>query len=150
MTALKRIQREILDLQKAPVPGVSAGPESQDSIFNWCATIFGPENTPFEGGVFYLKVRFPANYPFSPPRLQFTTKIYHPNINEDGGICLDILKETAWSPALNIGQVLLSLISLLPQPNADDPLVIEAAKLYKNDRVKYEKTVREWVRRFAM
>lgn len=149
MCALKRIQREMVELQKSPIPGVSAGPESSDNIFNWQATIIGPESTPYEGGLFMLKVRFPINYPFSPPKLQFVTKVYHPNVNDQGGICLDILKELAWSPALTIGQVLLSLISLLPQPNADDPLSVEPAKLYKTDRAKYDQTVREWTRRFA-
>jgi ubiquitin-conjugating enzyme E2 D/E len=150
MSTLKRLQKEYRDLQKAPVPGVSAGPVCEDNLFQWNATILGPEDSSYSGGLFLLKIAFPATYPFSPPKLQFVTKVYHPNINENGGICLDILKEVAWSPALGIEKVLLSLISLLPAPNADDPLVPEAARLFKTDRAKYESTVREWTRRFAM
>lgn len=148
--ALKRIQKEIRDLAKAPIPNVSAGPASESNLFEWNATIMGPEGTPYAGGLFALKIRFGPNYPFQAPQIQFITKVYHPNINENGGICLDILKPEAWSPALGIGQVLLSLCSLLPQPNPDDPLVPEAARLYKTNPEKYNQTVREWVRRFAM
>ena len=150
MSALKRLQKEIRDLQQNAIPGVSAGPETDSNLYEWRAAILGPEGTPYAGGLFLLKIRIPSNYPFSPPKLQFITKVYHPNINADGGICLDILKETAWTPALTIGQTLLSLISLLPAPNADDPLTPDAARLYKTDRVKYDATVRDWTRRFAM
>ena len=93
----------------------------------------GPADSPFQGGVFFLNVKFPPDYPFKPPRIQFTTKIYHPNINAQGGICLDILKDQ-WSPALTISKVLLSICSLLTDPNPDDPLVPEIAHIYKNQR----------------
>ena len=113
------------------------------------ATIMGPKDTPYEGGVFNLSIKFPTDYPFKPPKINFTTKIYHPNINRNGGICLDILKDK-WSPALNITQVLLSICSLLDDPNPDDPLVPEIAKLFQNNKAKYEANAREATMRFAM
>mmetsp|Transcript_44751 Transcript_44751/g.59429 ORF Transcript_44751/g.59429 Transcript_44751/m.59429 type:complete len:111 (+) Transcript_44751:131-463(+) len=108
----------------------------------------GPDDSPYAGGVFFLNIHFPPDYPFKPPKVSFTTKIYHPNINANGSICLDILKDQ-WSPALTISKVLLSLSSLLTDPNPDDPLVPEIATLYKNDRSKYEQTAREWTSRFG-
>jgi len=123
-------------------------------LYTWGATIMGPSESPFQGGVFFLTIKFPsgelgrvmmrlvsrgavratddgrchnvADYPFKPPKVSFNSKVYHPNINSAGGICLDILK-TEWSPALTISKVLLSICSLLTDPNPDDPLVPDIA-----------------------
>eukprot|EP00298_Acanthocystis_sp_HF-20_P005569 c15695_g1_i2.p1 GENE.c15695_g1_i2~~c15695_g1_i2.p1 ORF type:complete len:164 (+),score=47.80 c15695_g1_i2:43-492(+) len=148
MSALKRIQKEWKDLEQDPPSSCSAGPVGDD-LFRWQATIIGPSDSPFAGGVFQLHVVFPPDYPFKPPKLQFATKIYHPNINANGGICLDILKDQ-WSPALTISKVLLSICSLLTDPNPDDPLVPDIARQFKNERAKYDATAREWTRKYAM
>lgn len=95
------------------------------------------------GGVFRLAIRFPSDYPFKPPIITFKTKIYHPNINSAGGICLDILKDQ-WSPALNISKALLSILSLLTDANPKDPLMPDIARQYVNDRAEYDDTARQW------
>ena len=147
--ALKRIQKELADLQRDPPANCSAGPTDESDLYNWTASIMGPEDSPFQGGVFFLNVQFPTDYPFKPPKISFTTRIYHPNINSNGSICLDILKDQ-WSPALTISKVLLSISSLLTDANPNDPLVPEIAHIYKNDRARYENTAREWTRRYAV
>jgi len=110
--ALKRIQRELVELGRDPPANCSAGPVGDD-LFHWQATIMGPDDSPYSGGVFFLDIHFPADYPFKPPKVSFTTRIYHCNINSNGGICLDILKEQ-WSPALTISKVRIPFPTLLP------------------------------------
>ena len=144
----RRLQREHLEVKNDPPANCSAGPVNESDFFNWEAVIFGPDDSPFVGGIFKLSIRFPSDYPFKPPIVTFLTKIYHPNINSNGGICLDILKDQ-WSPALTISKVLLSICSLLTDPNPNDPLVPEIAQLYKTNKAEYEKTAREWTRKYA-
>ena len=148
MSAAKRITKELANLKKDPPANCSAGPEGDD-IFHWTATIMGPEGTPYHGGIFYLNITFPENYPFKPPKVHFVTKIYHPNVNSGGGICLDVLKEN-WSPALTISKILISICSLLDDPNPDDPLVPDIARQYKENRAAYDVTARAWTLDFAM
>ncbi|XP_014391948.1 PREDICTED: ubiquitin-conjugating enzyme E2 D3 isoform X2 [Myotis brandtii] len=116
----------------------------------WDLIFFSPQNdSPYQGGVFFLTIHFHTDYPFKPPKVAFTTRIYHPNINSNGSICLDILR-SQWSPALTISKVLLSICSLLCDPNPDDPLVPEIARIYKTDRDKYNRISREWTQKYAM
>lgn len=145
--SLSRIQKELEDLLADPPANCSAGPV-EDDLFHWSGTITGPENTPYYGGLFFLDIHFPADYPFKPPKVKFDTKIYHCNINSNGGICLDILKDQ-WSPALTINKVLLSICSLLDEPNPDDPLVPEIARLYESDRVKHDRIAVAWTLQYA-
>jgi len=145
----KRIAKELLDMKRDCPAGCSAGPIDENDMYRWEGTIFGPADSPYSGGVFDMSIEFPCDYPFKPPRLMFKTKIYHPNINASGFICLDILK-TQWSPALTISKVLLSVLSMLTDPNPNDPLMPEIANEYKTDKALYEATAREWTERYAM
>ena len=145
--ALRRINKELLELRSNPPDNCSAGPE-KDDLFRWEGVIIGPSDSPYTGGAFHLKILFPVDYPFKCPTITFTTKIYHPNINSAGIICLDILKNN-WSPALTISKVLLSICSLLTDPNPNDPLVPEIAHIYKANRAEYDETAKTWTARYA-
>uniref|UniRef100_A0A8D3CEF0 E2 ubiquitin-conjugating enzyme n=1 Tax=Scophthalmus maximus TaxID=52904 RepID=A0A8D3CEF0_SCOMX len=103
------LSQELNDLARDPPAQCSAGPVGDD-MFHWQATIMGPNDSPYQSGVFFLTIHFPTDYPFKPPKVAFTTRIYHPNINSNGSICLDILR-SQWSPALTIskGSALLHL-----------------------------------------
>jgi ubiquitin-conjugating enzyme E2 D/E len=145
--AKTRINKELRILQDEANENISAGPHN-DNLFEWDAMIIGPTKTPYEGGIFRLKIYFPVDYPFKSPKVIFTTKIYHPNINSGGIICLDILK-TQWSPALTISKVLLSICSLLNDANPNDPLMPEIATQYIKDKAKYEDIAKQWTLQYA-
>ena len=148
MASERRLNKEYKDFQKDPPTNCSAGPDG-DNIYKWKAFINGPKDSPYEGGLFELELTFTNKSPFKPPKVVFLTKIYHMNINSSGQICLDILKDN-WSPALTITKLLLSICSLLTDPNPDDPLVPEIANLYKRDRTLYMATAREYTQSWAV
>ena len=145
--ATRRIQKELMELQKDAPENCSAGPTSEN-LYIWNGMIMGPSDSPFTGGIFKLEIHFPTDYPFKPPKVIFKTKIYHPNISSQGAICLDILKDQ-WSPVLTISKVLLSICSLLTDPNPKDPLCPEIANEYEQNRALYEEKARAWTQKYA-
>ena len=146
--ALKRIQKELTEFNKEPPEGFSAGPVDDSDMFKWEASITGPEESPFENGTFQLSIEFPKDFPFKPPKVEFTTKVYHPNVKSTGTICLDILKD-AWSPDITVSKLLLAIQNLLINPNIDHPLEPEIAELYKKDKNAYNEKAKEWTEKYA-
>ncbi|CAK9290970.1 unnamed protein product [Gordionus sp. m RMFG-2023] len=134
----KRIIKETQRLLAEPVPGITAIPDDENARY-FKVIIAGPEDSPFERGTFKLELFLPEEYPMSAPKVRFMTKIYHPNIDKLGRICLDILKDK-WSPALQIRTVLLSIQALLSAPNPDDPLDNVVAEQWKSNEVEAIKT----------
>ena len=108
--------------------GISAFPDG-DNLFLWIATIHGATSTPYQGLKYKLSIKFSPTYPFNPPKIKFISKCYHPNVDSEGNICLDILQDK-WSAIYNVQTILLSIQSLLGEPNNDSPLNIEAAQLW--------------------
>ncbi|KAJ2456026.1 Ubiquitin-conjugating enzyme E2 2 [Coemansia sp. RSA 2336] len=146
-SSAKRIQKELAEISLDPPSNCSAGPKG-DNLYEWVSTIVGPSDSPYSGGVFFLDIHFPQEYPFKPPKIIFRTRIYHCNINSQGQICLDILKDN-WSPALTISKVLLSICSLLTDANPHDPLVHSISQQYLNNRKEHDETAKEWTKRYA-
>nr|CAB3267448.1 ubiquitin-conjugating enzyme E2 35-like [Phallusia mammillata] len=149
MAALpRRIIKETQRLVSEPVPGIQAIPDDNNlRLFH--VVIDGPKDSPFENGAFKLELFLPAEYPMAAPKVRFLTKIYHPNIDKLGRICLDILKDK-WSPALQMRTVLLSIQALLSAPNPDDPLENEVAEKWKEAEAVAIKTAKEWTRKYAV
>ena len=137
--ARKRLMRDFKRLQTDPPAGISGTP-SESNIMAWHAVIFGPEDTPWEGGTFKLTIAFSEEYPNKAPVVKFVTKMFHPNVYNDGSICLDIL-QNQWSPIYDVGAILTSIQSLLCDPNPNSPANSEAAALYNENRRAYNKRV---------
>ncbi|KAL5556726.1 hypothetical protein UlMin_038962 [Ulmus minor] len=127
-----RLMSDLKAIINEPPEGCSASPLSDDNIFVWSATIFGPDETPWEGGVFSLRLTFGENYLEKPPRVRFTSEMFHPNVYLDGTICMDIIQD-AWSPCQNVSTILSSVQSLLTDPNPASPANPEAAEFYQHD-----------------
>ena len=125
---LKKLEQESQSMQSQ---GITATPE-EDSLYRWRAVIFGPDETEWEGGVFRLVLEFTEDYPNKPPKVKFLTKMFHPNIYNDGSICLDIL-QNMWSPVYDISSILTSVQSLLCDPNTKSPANNEAAELFSKN-----------------
>ncbi|KAE9011635.1 hypothetical protein PF005_g10504 [Phytophthora fragariae] len=141
--ARRRLMRDFRKLQNDPPSGVSGAP-MDNNIMLWQAVIFGPDDTPWEGGTFNLTLEFSEDYPNKAPTVKFITKMFHPNIYNDGQICLDIL-QNQWSPIYDISAILTSIQSLLCDPNPNSPANSEAARLFQENRREYNRRVREIV-----
>ncbi|XP_072591845.1 ubiquitin-conjugating enzyme E2 C isoform X2 [Vulpes vulpes] len=126
----KRLQQELMTLMMSGDKGISAFPES-DNLFKWVGTIHGAAGTVYEDLRYKLSLEFPSGYPYNAPTVKFLTPCYHPNVDTQGNICLDILKDK-WSALYDVRTILLSIQSLLGEPNIDSPLNTHAAELWKN------------------
>ncbi|KAH9627530.1 hypothetical protein KSS87_016244 [Heliosperma pusillum] len=146
-------------LCKNPVDGFSAGLANENNLFEWSVTIIGPPDTLYEGGFFNAIMTFPQNYPNSPPSVRFTSDIWHPNVYQDGRVCISILHPPGddpngyelaserWSPVHTVESIMLSIISMLSGPNDESPANVEAAKEWREDKDGFRKKVSRCVRK---
>ncbi|KAG7907116.1 hypothetical protein KL906_004302 [Ogataea polymorpha] len=149
MSRVKRIAKELEDVKKDALSGVTLSLVSEDDLSHLKGTFVGPPGTPYEGGLFEVDIQIPDAYPFKPPIMKFDTKIYHPNISsQTGAICLDILKD-AWTPILTLKSSLISLQSLLQSPEPTDPQDAQVAKVYMSDPKKFAETAANWTKIYA-
>lgn len=140
-----RINKELKNFSKSPPKGILLYPKDDD-INNLKAEISSLEGTPYEAGVFKLHIEIPSNYPFTPPQMRFSTPVYHPNIDDAGRICLDVLKDTehgAWKPSMSLSTLLLSIQMLLREPNPDDPLMPDIAEEFKGNRSLFDEKAKQ-------
>ncbi|KAJ4879314.1 Ubiquitin-conjugating enzyme E2 1 [Raphanus sativus] len=138
--ARKRLMRDFKRLQQDPPPGVIGAPRD-NNIMHWDAVIFGPNDTPWDGGTFKLSLQFSEDYPNKPLRVRFVSRMFHPNILADGSIFLDILQDQ-WLPIYDVASILISIQSLLCDPNTDSYANSEAARMYSESKREYNRRVR--------
>jgi ubiquitin-conjugating enzyme E2 G1 len=152
------LKKQFKDINQASDLGLSVGLVDDNNFYKWSVVIFGPTDTIYEGGFFRAILTFPDDYPNSPPQMQFTTKMWHPNIYKDGKVCISILHppgtdkfneqekaEERWRPSLGAEEILLSVISMLNDPNPDSPANIDAAVMFRKNREEYNNKVRSLV-----
>lgn len=139
--AMQRLMTDLKEMRNEPPEGCSAAPVSEQNIFVWNASIIGPDESAWEGGIYGLRLTFPERYPSEPPRVQFTCAMFHPNVYQDGTLCLDIIQKQ-WSPIYTTSTILTSIQSLLTDPNPQSPANPDAAKLFSEDPKAYRRKIR--------
>lgn len=153
------LKRQLKELsQSASLNGFSAGLADGSNLFVWSVLVMGPQDTPYQDGLFRATLTFPPTYPQQPPKLKFTTPMWHPNVAPDGSVCISILHEPGedlygyerpeerWLPVHTVETILLSVISMLASPNADSPANVQAAKEYRHDYAAFTARVLKCVR----
>lgn len=162
-SALRALSLEFKSLQEEPVEGFRVKLVNEDNLMEWEVALFGPPDTLYEGGYFKAHVKFPADYPYSPPSIRFLTKVWHPNVYENGDLCISILHPPIddpqsgelpcerWNPTQNVRTILLSVISLLNEPNTFSPANVDASVMYRRSKEskgkdkEYENIIRKQV-----
>ncbi|CAF0877335.1 unnamed protein product [Rotaria sp. Silwood1] len=151
--------KQLRELNRHPVEGISAGLIDESNPYAWNVILVGPSDTFYEGGFFKARLDFPKEYPIKPPKMKFISEIWHPNIEKNGDVCISILHEPGvdqfgyenpserWSPVQSVETILLSVLSMLSDPNCDSAANIDASVMWRDDRAAFKKKVSECVRK---
>ena len=158
-SSLRRLFTEYRQLFENSPEGIVAGPRSEANFLEWEALIAGPEGTPFEFGVFVTELKFPPDYPMNPPEMRFMSDMFHPNVYPDGRVCISILHAPGedptgyessterWSPILSVEKILISVISMLAEPNVESGANIDACKMWRENREEFNRRAHNLVKK---
>eukprot|EP01129_Flabellula_baltica_P013415 TRINITY_DN6213_c0_g1_i1.p1 TRINITY_DN6213_c0_g1~~TRINITY_DN6213_c0_g1_i1.p1 ORF type:complete len:310 (+),score=96.29 TRINITY_DN6213_c0_g1_i1:20-949(+) len=159
IAVIKLLQNTYKKLQDEPVEGFTVVPNENDFL-DWAVYIEGPKDTPYEGGIFELRMTFPDQFPMMPPTLEFVSEFFHPNVYANGKVCISILHEPGtdafnelesaserWLPSQTVSSIIMSVISMLNDPNFSSPANIDASVLWRNDFEKYKEKCATLVRK---
>ncbi|XP_001631930.2 ubiquitin-conjugating enzyme E2 G1 [Nematostella vectensis] len=154
------LKRQLMELQKKPVEGFSAGLFDDEDLYKWEIMVVGPPGTYYEEGYFKASMVFPKEYPQRPPTLTFISDIWHPNVHKNGEVCISILHEPGedkygyekaderWRPIHTVETIMLSVISMLAEPNDESPANVDAAKEWREEyTTTFKKKVKACVRK---
>ena len=157
--AARCLQKMYKDIQKEPSPYFSCG-LIDDNVFKWRVTIIGQEGTMYAGGFFPTELEFPDDFPNHPPKMKFLCPMWHPNIGEDGKVCISILHDPEvdplnpqeslserWLPIHTVESIVISVVSMLEDPNPESPLNVAANRDFMFNKAEYKKHVRRCVNR---
>ncbi|KZS99006.1 UBC-like protein [Sistotremastrum niveocremeum HHB9708] len=144
---IKRLTKEILDLSNKPLQDISIS-QDEDDVMKWTCHIKAAPESPYKGGTFKFTMNFPAEYPFKAPSVKFLTKIYHPGINDQGEICIGILRDD-WKPSISASTILATIQEKVNNPSPDDPYEPEIAAELKNNKTKFLSVAKEWTKKYA-
>ena len=139
----RRLLKEVRDFQNPP-PGITAEPINGD-LFHWHATISGPDNTPYAGGVFNLKINIPSDYPHKAPEVFFDPPLYHPSVDQETGEACLAMIQTEWAPTVLLTKVLTKLRELVEKPEPEHARAPEIAEEFLNNPTQFNKKVKEWI-----
>lgn len=148
MSASRRLSRELSDIVAAKSKILSNVEASDETLFQWTGLLV-PEKPPYNKGAFRIEISFPEQYPFMPPKILFKTKIYHPNVDEKGEVCLSIITADNWKPTTRAEQVIQSLIDIVHTPQPEHPLRSDLAEEFVKDHKKFMKTAEEFTKKNA-
>jgi len=151
ITTIKRLQLEYKEQLKDPNYYYSIEIDPSNFL-KWNVLLLGPSDTIFEGGIFKCELIFPKEYPNKPPDFRFIDNLFHPNIYNDGKVCISILHEgideygyenisERWNPSQSVNTILMSIISMLPEPNFESPANVDASKLWKENYAEYKRII---------
>ncbi|KAI1001368.1 hypothetical protein K3495_g6830 [Podosphaera aphanis] len=148
----KRISKEFAEVSQNPPPGLQVSLVNESDLHNWNIVMTGPQESPYAGGKFTLLLSLPREYPFKPPKLSFKTRIYHPNVtfDDNGSMCIGVLKSDSWKPSLKIPCVLVAAQQLLLEPVPDDAVETTVAELYKTNRKLFTEEAIKATKKYAM
>ncbi|CAL1281657.1 unnamed protein product [Larinioides sclopetarius] len=148
MAATRRLQKELQDIRKSGIKCFRDVQVDESNILTWQGLIV-PDSAPYNKGAFRIEINFPAEYPFKPPKINFKTKIYHPNIDEKGQVCLDIISTENWKPATKTDQVIQALVALVNDPEPAHPLRADLAEEFAKDKKKFFRNAEEFTKKFS-
>ncbi|XP_071481764.1 ubiquitin-conjugating enzyme E2 L5-like [Diadema antillarum] len=148
MAATRRLTKELDEIKRGTSRVLRDVNVDESNILNW-ELLITPSSPPFNKGGFRINIAYPAEYPFKPPKITFKTKIYHPNIDDKGQVCLPIVSPENWKPATKTDQIIQALVALIHDPEPEHPLRGDLAEEYTNDRKKFNKNAEEHTRKYA-
>ncbi|XP_049460459.1 ubiquitin-conjugating enzyme E2 L3a [Epinephelus fuscoguttatus] len=148
MSMTKRLFKELEEIRKNGAKYFRNIQVDESNVLSWQGLLV-PDCAPYDKGAFRIEIIFPAEYPFKPPKVTFKTKIYHPNVDEKGQVCLPVISVEHWKPATKTETVISNLVSLVNTPQPEHPLRADLAEEYSKDRTKFMKNAEEFTKKHS-